>query len=74
MSSANLKGVSRGPCPTCGKQRYDTRADAKHVIRTVHHGAKWLTAYRCGDYWHAGHTTYQVRRGVIPRSAMGRGS
>lgn len=70
-----MNGVPKGhavrTCPTCGKQCYLSRADAKFVIRTVHAGARNMTAYRCGDYWHAGHTTYQVRRGVIPRSAMG---
>lgn len=72
MSKSNLRGVSRGTCPTCGKQRYDSRKDARFIIRTVHAGASHLCAYLCGDYWHVGHIQYQVRRGAIPRSGMAR--
>lgn len=57
-------------CPTCGKHRYYTKADAKHAIRAMKGRVGRLNAYRCGDYWHVGHLPADVVTGVIARTDL----
>lgn len=61
-----------GPCPTCGKLRWPSRAAAKKAARqmTGRVGGR-LTAYRCGDYWHLGHPPSLLVRGVVGRDEVG---
>lgn len=43
-------------CPTCGKARFPTRADATEAARR-RHDHELVTAYKCTGYWHIGHDT-----------------
>lgn len=52
---------SGGSCPTCGKRRYITKADAKRAIRRFEGREGRLNAYRCGDAWHLGHPNFKSR-------------
>lgn len=55
------------PCTECGKFRYITRKAAKAARRrTNRHDS--MSVYRCGDYWHIGHTPHQIRQGYAERS------
>lgn len=54
------------PCPECGKHRYLTRKAARAARKR--HKKETLSVYLCGDYWHYGHTPWQIRRGVQARS------
>lgn len=56
-----------GTCPTCGKLRWLTRADAKRVSRRIKGRKGRLHAYQCGEYWHVGHPPSSLVRGVITR-------
>lgn len=49
-------------CPSCGKVRYLDRAEARRAARGMF-PAEALRAYRCGDFWHIGHTPDWVKRG-----------
>jgi hypothetical protein len=51
-----------GTCQRCGKRCYATRREAKRAARALHPDAP-LRAYRCGTWWHVGHTPDWVRRG-----------
>lgn len=53
-------------CPDCGKRRFNSRKAARKAARTIKPGEQ-MGVYRCGDYWHFGHTPYVVARGVIDR-------
>jgi hypothetical protein len=59
-----------GPCPTCGKRRFPTRADAKKVAKRMHESS--MGVYRCGVYYHLGHLPDPVVQGKIPREALSR--
>jgi hypothetical protein len=54
------------PCSTCGKRRYRTRKAAKLALRKLNTSDS-MSVYRCGEFWHFGHTPWQVRRGVTAR-------
>ncbi len=60
-------GQQVGTCDTCGKQRYINRKAAKKAMTTAHPGAQ-LSVYRCGEYYHYGHTPYGVKRGWQDRN------
>jgi hypothetical protein len=50
-----------GNCATCGKHRFVTRKDAKRAARFLH-PEDAMRAYRCGPWWHYGHTSpWRVR-------------
>jgi hypothetical protein len=52
-----------GTCPTCGKLRYSDRSTARRAARALYpHTA--LRAYRCGTWWHIGHTAGWRKRGA----------
>jgi hypothetical protein len=51
-----------GLCPVCGKHRFATRKAAKAAARARYPGEA-LRAYRCGSYWHMGHTPRWIVRG-----------
>lgn len=42
-------------CPTCGKLRFLTKAEAKKSARRMKGRSGRLNAYRCGEFWHLGH-------------------
>lgn len=67
-------GVASGgtPCPTCGKRRFLTKADAKTVARQMKGRRGRLNAYRCGDFWHLGHLPKPVARGRLTRDDLQR--
>lgn len=44
----------RGRCE-CGKVRWASRTDAKQFAKRHHPGDR-VRAYRCGEFWHLGHT------------------
>jgi hypothetical protein len=46
-----------GRCPECGKIRYLSRKDAKHIARTLNRDHE-VNIYRCGDFWHLGRFKY----------------
>lgn len=56
-----------GPCPECGKERYETKRMAKTKARQLYPG-EHLAAYTCGDYWHIGHLDYPIMRGLRERN------
>jgi hypothetical protein len=58
------------PCPTCGKRRFLTRKAAK-ASRARLQTSDPITVYRCGEYWHIGHTPWQIRVGQTARQEWG---
>lgn len=44
-----------GDCPDCGKHQFNTRRDAKRAARFLHPEDN-QRPYRCGQFWHYGHT------------------
>lgn len=56
-------------CPDCGKYRYVSRRAAKAARRRVHRSES-MSVYRCGDYWHIGHTPRAIRTGEEQRSNL----
>lgn len=77
-SSKREKRRGLGSCGYCGKQTYESRADARRVARTAHHGDSGLTAYECPDakvvgilgFWHIGHLNAMVKHGDYHRYSM----
>lgn len=57
------------PCPSCGKYRYFNRKAARKAARRTSPGTS-LSVYRCGDYWHIGHTPWEIRVGAAQRSNL----
>ena len=57
---------SVGKCATCGKQCFITRKAAKAFMNRKFPNEK-MTTYRCGDYFHFGHTPYGIKRGIQDR-------
>jgi hypothetical protein len=61
------RGWGVASCLTCGKRCYLDRKSAKRQAKARHPG-EHLSEYRCGDYWHIGHTPpaliYGVENGV----------
>lgn len=75
MTSSNRNAAANrldlqsfGRCPDCGKLRYLTRKAARLVIRRMRWRDGRLSAYRCGDWWHIGHTPGIIRRGEVSRA------
>jgi hypothetical protein len=64
-------GYSGTGCPVCGKVRYSSRARAKQAIRQIRSRVGGhMNAYRCGDFWHVGHTPTALIRGDITRDDL----
>lgn len=59
-----------GSCPTCGKLRFLTRAQAKKTTRRMKGRRGRLHAYRCGDFWHIGHMPTAVTTGRLDRTQI----
>lgn len=53
-------------CEECGKKRYTTRKGARLARRRTN--GQHMSVYRCGEYWHIGHTPWQIRKGKEARS------
>lgn len=70
-----MTGIQRphdpvGTCPDCGKQRFGTRKAAKNFMKRKHPVLgpyQYMSTYQCGEYWHYGHTPYEIARGFRPR-------
>lgn len=60
---------THGDCPRCGKQRYKTRRQARHVRRTRYPGER-LSAYRCMGWWHLGRLPPEVVAGDLSRGEL----
>ena len=54
-----------GTCSTCGKYQFETRKAARLAARSLY-PADVMRAYRCGQWWHIGHSPEAVRRGLRP--------
>lgn len=64
-----MNGQSLSTCPTCGKRRFLTKAQAKTAARQMRRlGKPRLNTYRCGDFWHLGHLPDVVRHGEATRA------
>jgi hypothetical protein len=64
----NLKKPEHiGLCNTCGKRCYRTRKAAKAVSKQQH-PSEVLSVYRCGEFFHIGHKSYAVTRGLVERN------
>jgi hypothetical protein len=62
---------SVGVCPDCGKQRYETKRDAKaHSRRIKGRRSGRLHPYKCGGYWHFGHMPARVTAGDKTRNQI----
>jgi hypothetical protein len=57
-------------CADCGKQTYQSRADAKAAMKRWG-DSQGCHAYRCGDGWHFGHKPAALVRGLIGREDIG---
>ena len=57
-----------GNCHECGKRCFITRKGARGYIRKSFPGRSF-TIYRCGEYWHYGHISYEVKRGTKQRAS-----
>lgn len=61
---------SVGTCHECGKQSFVTRKAARAFMKAknpTRGDYEYMTVYRCGEYWHYGHTPYEVARGQRQR-------
>lgn len=56
-------------CETCGKRCFETRGDAKKVIRRLKDRGR-MHAYKCGTYWHIGHLPARVKAGNKSRDEI----
>jgi hypothetical protein len=57
-----------GNCHDCGKRCFLSRKATKGYIRRFFPGHSF-TVYRCGEYWHFGHVSYEVSRGTKQRAS-----
>ncbi len=56
-----------GTCDDCGKLRFKSRKQAK-VYMHNRFPKERMSVYRCGGYFHFGHTPYGVARGYQERN------
>lgn len=62
-------------CPTCGKVAHPTREKALGHIATLYRAGRGnpdYRPYRCGDYWHIGHSAISFRKRIQKALAPGR--
>lgn len=52
-----------GICGTCGKHQFPDRKSARAAARDLHPHAV-LRAYQCGIWWHYGHTSPWIKKGL----------
>ena len=57
-----------GTCPDCGKLRFTSRKKTKQYMHNRFPKER-MSVYRCGAYFHFGHTPWGVKRGVQDRNA-----
>lgn len=60
-----------GTC-SCGKQSFVTRKAARAYMKKWNPPKgpyEYMSTYRCGEYWHYGHTPYEIARGHRGRGA-----
>ena len=57
------------PCAECGKYRYFNRKAARRAARRYHPGDS-MSVYRCGDFWHIGHTPWDIKASLAQRSNL----
>lgn len=55
-----------GTCSDCGKLCFASRKKARQYMNQRFPQAK-MSVYRCGAYFHFGHTPWAVKRGVVGR-------
>lgn len=55
-----------GRCSDCGKLRFENRKATKKYINKRFPGDH-MTIYKCGEYFHFGHTPYGIKRGTTDR-------
>lgn len=55
-----------GECKKCGKMCFPTRKAARHYKKKRFPQAS-MTIYKCGEYFHFGHTPYGIKRGITDR-------
>lgn len=66
------KADSVGTCE-CGKQSFVSRKAARAYMKKWNPASgtyEYMSVYRCGSYWHYGHTPYQVARGYKARGEL----
>jgi hypothetical protein len=56
-----------GKCVTCGKLRFKSRKAAKKYV-ILRFPNDRMSVYRCGNYFHFGHTPRAVNKGAKARS------
>lgn len=56
-------------CVHCGKACYPSRKQARARMHVLFPG-EHVSAYRCGDYWHAGHMPAWVLTGERDRAVQ----
>jgi hypothetical protein len=52
-----------GKCDVCGKNKFESRKQAKQYIRR-RFPKQHMSVYRCGNYYHFGHTPWKIKKGV----------
>lgn len=60
--------ISGQRCPSCGKVRFLSKADAKKTIGRMKGRNGRMHAYRCGDFWHLGHVPSDLKHGEVTRA------
>lgn len=62
--------ASVGTCQECGKQCFVSRKAARRYMKHWNPPRgryQYMSVYKCGDYWHYGHTPYEVARSLRAR-------
>lgn len=67
MAGLNYPHAPVGTCEECGKQCFPTRKAARGYMKRKRTDGEALSVYRCGEYFHFGHTPYMVARGAQQR-------
>lgn len=58
-------GRLTGDCPACGKERFQTRKEARRAGKRIR--SRHLNAYQCGDFWHYGGLDPSIIQGRMTR-------
>ena len=57
-----------GTCRECGKLCWTSKKNAKSAAKREHPSER-LAVYRCGQWWHYGHLTRAIQRGIAQRGS-----
>lgn len=62
-------GRATGDCPSCGKERFFRRKDARRAAKRarLRSGGLHLGPYQCGEFWHYGRLEDAVIEGRMTR-------